>query len=349
MKKWGLGTWGDTTIDTDMNVQTYINNPAFAYDNLDKNYKDWKTNTNKYFRILTARPQGGNSGGPHGVFFNRTTGEVGPEEKCYAIVGTTSNGKVIISASHWIPWLRSLGIKVNIAHYNPDGKITIIPPPPLAAEAPVQAAPPPPPPAPPAEAAPLAEAAPVQEETKLEFITNKKRLLDKDFAEETASKDDFLARVKEIRKNIAELEGEDSKKLTDKQKETIIDIKTNRLERSVNRSVTTIENFIDIEYRKISLRYQGVLVLLQSILDNPDYKFDDRSKKKIDSTIGTYYKIKENMNQLQKIIQRIEGTLVGIHSTLLTDNLGGSRKNHLTRKQHWTRSKPSRFKTHRIY
>ncbi len=29
--------------------------------------------------------------------------------------------------------------------------------------------------------------------------------------------------------------------------------------------------------------------------------------------------------------------------------IGGSRKNHLTRKQHWTRSKPSRFKTHRIY
>jgi len=31
--------------------------------------------------------------------------------------------------------------------------------------------------------------------------------------------------------------------------------------------------------------------------------------------------------------------------------LGGSkqRKNHLTRKQQWTRSKPSRFKTHRIY
>jgi hypothetical protein len=114
MKKWGLGSWGDTTIDTDVNVKTFIERPAFASIDLDTNYPDWKTNTKKYFRLLTEEPLGGNSGGPHGVFFNRTTGDVASNEKCFAIIGTTSSGKTIVSASRMIPWLTSLGIKVNV-------------------------------------------------------------------------------------------------------------------------------------------------------------------------------------------------------------------------------------------
>jgi len=135
MKKWGLGSWGDTKIDTDTNVQAYINQPKVASGDLDAKYPDWRTNTKKYFRILTVQPAGGNSGGPHGVFFNRTSGAVGPNEKCYAIIGTTSSGQIIVSASRLISWLTGLGIKVNIAHYNADGKISI-----------VQAGPPQPPP-----------------------------------------------------------------------------------------------------------------------------------------------------------------------------------------------------------
>jgi hypothetical protein len=41
--------------------------------------------------------------------------------------------------------------------------------------------------------------------------------------------------------------------------------------------------------------------------------------------------------------------VIGPNNVPVENMDGSSRKNHLTRKQHWTRSKPSRFKTQRIY
>jgi len=138
MKKWGLGSWADTKIDTDTNAQNYIRDPAFPARDLDANYPGWRSNVGKYFRVITQVLRGGNSGGPHGVFFNRKTGVVGQDEKCYAIIGTTTSQKIITTAYRHIPWLTGLGIKVNIAHYNANGTITI-----------VQAGAPSPPPSPP--------------------------------------------------------------------------------------------------------------------------------------------------------------------------------------------------------
>ena len=47
-------------------------------------------------------------------------------EKCFAIIGTTTHQKIIISVSHWIPWLQRLGVKVNLAHYNPNEEIITV-------------------------------------------------------------------------------------------------------------------------------------------------------------------------------------------------------------------------------
>jgi len=261
MKKWGFDEWGDTTIDTEENVQAYINDPSFAHSDLDKNYPDWKTNKNKYFRLLTKQLRGGNSGGPHGVFFNRTTGVVGPNEKCYAIVGTTSNGRVIISASHWITWLISLGIQLNIAHYNANGTITIVQPPPAQAEAPPSPLPAAPEPAAPPSPLPAAAPEPAEEEE--------------------------LRPVKYKKKFIAD------------------------------------DNFI----------YEGKQYNVSKII-NSDFE-DDTMEMIVKDDTNKFYKVKFKPNRELDFFKEM--------------GLGSSRKNHLTRKQQWTRSKPSRFKTHRIY
>lgn len=229
------------------------------------------------------------------------------------------------------------------------------PPPPLPAPAPPAAPPAAAPPAAPPAARPpqlpaqAPPAPPTQDELRLE-LRNKKQILVTDFTQETMFKDNLLEKVREIRKNIAKIEEEDDSKLTEKEKQTIIEIKTKGLQYSADGKVTTTEQFINDDYRKIFLSYRNAVGLLDSILEDSSYNVDAAGEETINGMIKRYdeTKAKSIMTKLQEKIGKIEGRLMPIRVKLIT-NTGGSRKNHLTRKQQWTRSKPSRFKTHRIY
>jgi hypothetical protein len=148
---WGaISDWKQSTLVDDNDIITnFVNIGAFPSDNFEKVYPDWKIDLGdgniiykheKYFRLIDTPPKSGDSGGPHGFFFNRNTGVIGPTELCFAVCFTTSSKVnigddssnkdygVVISASRWIDWLKGLGININIAHYNIDSKtINILP------------------------------------------------------------------------------------------------------------------------------------------------------------------------------------------------------------------------------
>jgi hypothetical protein len=146
---WGaLSTWSKSTLIDDNDVITnLVNTESFPDSDFDTVYPDWKIETEndiiydyqKYFRLIQNTPSSGNSGGPHGFFFNRTTGKIDSSGLCFAVCFTTgsainvSDGSinigygVVISASRWITWLKNLGVKINIAQYNDSNKtITIV-------------------------------------------------------------------------------------------------------------------------------------------------------------------------------------------------------------------------------
>ena len=152
---WGAITkWSQSKLidDSDL-IGKIVNNKKFPSVDFDLLYSDWRTqdsggnytydNYKKYFRIIETSPQGGDSGGPHGFFFNRNTGVIGDGETCFAIGFTTgseigySDGTknithgLVISASRWInEWLKKSfpNLKINIAHYNTNNTISIVQP-----------------------------------------------------------------------------------------------------------------------------------------------------------------------------------------------------------------------------
>jgi len=151
-----LDYWGATSIwlksklidDNDV-ITNLVNTGSFPVGDFDKVYPDWKMDVEnsdplymhqKYFRLIETAPSPGNSGGPHGFFFNRTSGKIDSSELCFAVCFTTGSAinaadgstnieyGVVISASRWIDWLKKLGVKINIAQYNDvDKTITIVP------------------------------------------------------------------------------------------------------------------------------------------------------------------------------------------------------------------------------
>jgi hypothetical protein len=102
----------DTTFDSVDGILT--SNKRF--DDTDK-YNITRTNFKQFSRKFTAKLPGGSSGGPHGVFF-------GQGNKKFAIIGNTSSGNWIPNASRQLPWLKTLGVQIKIAHYNADGTVT---------------------------------------------------------------------------------------------------------------------------------------------------------------------------------------------------------------------------------
>jgi hypothetical protein len=152
LQYWGIinGKWDKSKlVDSISIIENGVRDGVIGGD-FDTVYPDWKTTLDsgqniyhyeKYFRLIETPPIAGNSGGPHGFFFNRKTGKIDVNELCFAICFTTGSGiniydkdqkaihyGVVISVSRWIDWLKGLGMKINIAHYNVnDSTISIVP------------------------------------------------------------------------------------------------------------------------------------------------------------------------------------------------------------------------------
>jgi hypothetical protein len=147
---WGAtSTWLKSTLIDDNDVITnLVINGSFPDGDFDNVYPDWKMDVKnndplythqKYFRLIETAPSPGNSGGPHGFFFNRTSGKIDSTELCFAVCFTTGSAinvgddstnikyGVVISASRWIDWLKKLEVKINIAQYNVNNTIEIVP------------------------------------------------------------------------------------------------------------------------------------------------------------------------------------------------------------------------------
>jgi predicted GNAT family acetyltransferase len=150
LQYWGSinNDWRESTLVDNNDIITNAVNTDVLGKDFDNVYPEWKTvlgdghiqyNYKKMFRLIGESPSSGNSGGPHGFFFNRKTGIINNNQICFAIcfttgskmsIGDESNSTdygVVISASRWIDWLKGLGVKINTAHYNVNNTISILP------------------------------------------------------------------------------------------------------------------------------------------------------------------------------------------------------------------------------
>ena len=123
--QYGNRDWMFNRIGTDAQARIIINTPGFlnphGYDLSGDLYKRYIRKVIVTNNIPPGEGRGGDSGGPNGIFF-------GVGGKKFALVGTTSGEQEMIPvAARFIPWLRELGMRVNVAHYNPDGTITEVP------------------------------------------------------------------------------------------------------------------------------------------------------------------------------------------------------------------------------
>jgi len=148
-------------------------------------------------------------------------------------------------------------------------------------------------------------------------------------------KPEQISRFEDLKKKVYSFKNPGTNKVSDLKQ--ILSSQLTKLETAIRKFVFLIKSFID----PTNLQPGSVPVTLPEL---------EEAEKK---TTREKEIILDQQNRMQTIVEQnledLEDLRTVIESDILLEPKGGSRKNHLTRKQHWTRSKPSRFKTHRIY
>lgn len=123
--------------------------------------------------------------------------------------------------------------------------------------------------------------------------------------------------------------------------------------KDINNELEKIKSKLDLidEQNKLKKLLENINLQLKITLINSDI-----FKKEIDPLYKKFLESNSNFindpNTKSIYIQNIETFITRINIFIINLNSlqkKGGYLSHLTRKQHWTRSKPSRFKTHRIY